>query len=372
MGRGPKSYKDAGVDIHAGDSASRLMFEASKRTWRNREASFGQVRLTHESFSSLRFLSTEQFPGAVFGMNFDGVGTKIEIAERVGDHTTIAYDLFAMVCDDAARTGGEPVAVGSILDFNRVSISVVTQLAHGMVEAARIACVAVINGEIAELGARVSGYGEAAYNWGAAAIWFGRHDRLLTGQEITPGDGIVALRERGLRSNGISLVRAVLATAYGEGWHEEQFGESTLGLAALAPSAIYTPALTRLNGGLSATPAARVHGVAHVTGGGIPGKLGRLLAETGCGATLDQLFPPCELMSHCQSLSRITDEEAYKAWNMGNGLLIITPDVERVVSEVAASGYDAQVAGKVDAEPGIRIRNMAAGAGQTPWLSFRM
>lgn len=349
-----------------------MLFEASRKTWANREGIAGEVFLTSDSFAAQRFIDVRRFADAVVGMNFDGVGTKIEIAERLGDHSTIAFDLVAMVCDDAARFGAEPVLLGSILDFSRISIPVVRQLAAGLVAAAQAARVAVVNGEIAELGSRVAGYTQSSYNWGAGVLWAGRRDRMLSGDAVGPGDAIIAVRERGLRSNGISLVRAACNRAYGDTWHERPLAGSTLGRATLEPSTVYCRLITELTGGLEGAPSARLHGVVHVTGGGVPGKLSRLLsaARPGAGAVLESLHKPPSLMLHCQSLAEISDEEAYQTWNMGNGLLLITPEPDKVLDVAERSGYEAQIAGAITADPGIRIRNEGVGADRTPWLTF--
>jgi phosphoribosylformylglycinamidine cyclo-ligase len=369
--RKPKvTYASAGVDLNKGDDASRIMFEASKMTWPNRRELPGEVSLTFNSFAALRYVETSKFRGAMLGMNVDGVGTKIEVAERMRDHTTIAHDLFAMVCDDAARNGAEPLMVGNILDCSKVSTQVVAQLANGMVQAAKEARVVVVNGEIAELGARVAGFGDTPYNWGAGAVWIARPGRLIAGSQIRRGDTIVSVLEDCFRSNGISLVRKVLREAYGDNWHAQRVGKCEIGRAVLQPSRIYTRLMVALSGGYSGKPTACVHGFVHVTGGGMPGKLSRLLAPTKLGALIDDSFAPCEAMLHCQSLGKIPDEEAYRAWNMGNGLLIVTPDPDNVTRVAAKHGFQAQVAGRIDGSKRIRIRNKGFHAAANEWLTY--
>ena len=224
-------------------------------------------------------------------MNFDGIGTKIEIAERIGKHSTLAFDLFAMVCDDAARDGGEPVLVGSILDFSKLSVDVVRQLAEGMIEAAKIARVAVVNGDTAELGSRVGGFSENAYNWGAAVVWLAHKERIITGFEIEPGQAVVAVKENGFRSNGLSLVRRVLMEQYGPNWHEYNLDDINLG-ESVWKDLCYSPLITSFTGGYSGEPVAKVTGIVHITGGGVPGKLARALLASHNGARLQSLFVP--------------------------------------------------------------------------------
>lgn len=356
------NYKNSGVDIELGDVASKILYEASKQTWENREGKIGAIISPNDDFSGARVIDVSNLPGgSLMCLGFDGVGTKVEIAERMGRHDTVAYDLFAMVCDDAVVRGGEPAVIGSILDLKSLStdnqdhIDLIKQLADGYVKAAKEANVAVLNGEMAELGARISGYGPFNYNWGSGLIWFVRKDRLLTGHEVQVGDKIVALREKGFRSNGFSLARKILVNSYGEQWHKQEFEGKLLGNLVLEPSIIYSKLICELNGGFAGEAKAKIHGVIHVTGGGVPGKLGRVLKINAFGAKLDNLFEPATVMLHLQELGKVEDTEAYRAWNMGQGMLVITPEPEKVIAQAKKHGIDAQVAGKVTAESGIRI-----------------
>ena len=149
------TYLGAGVDIEKGDQASKIFYNASKKTWNNRKGKWGQITMPFAGFSGLRAVDISSLPPQTFiGMNFDTVGTKVEIAELLNKHDTIAFDLFAMVCDDAIVRGGEPALVGSNLEINKIDLGTIEQLAKGYVAAANEAGVAVINGEITELGSR--------------------------------------------------------------------------------------------------------------------------------------------------------------------------------------------------------------------------
>jgi phosphoribosylformylglycinamidine cyclo-ligase len=352
-------YKSSGVNIELGSVASKILYEAAKQTWMNRKGKLGKVVEVFSDFSGLRAINVGGLPPDTYmSMNLDGVGTKIELGERMAKHDTVAFDLFAMVCDDAVVRGAEPVILGSILDVRSLgenNIEFVKQLATGYVLAAQDANVAIINGEIAELGARVSGYGNFNYNWGASVIWFAQKNKLLSGYEIKEGDSLIGLRENGFRSNGLSLVRKVLETAHGREWHAENYFGKKLGEIILAPSKIYTKAIVDLFGGFDSEPQAEIHGVAHITGGGIPEKLGRILKPTNLGAYLDDLFEPCELMQYCQEKGKVTDAEAYKTWNMGQGMIIVTPQPLDVMSVAYNYGIESKVIGVVTKEPGIRI-----------------
>ena len=356
------SYKDSGVDIHLGDKASKILYEASRETWGNRAGRLGEVVTPFDDFTGLRMMEVGKLPeGTVLGIGFDGVGTKIEISERISRHDTIAHDLFAMVCDDAVVRGGEPVVVGTVLDVNSLGngdegfIDFIKQLAEGYVNAAQEARVAVVNGEVAELGVRVNGYGSFNYNWSAGVIWFARKDRMFTGYEIEPDDFLVGLKEEGFRSNGLSLVRRVLAQHHGEHWQFEDKGGAALGELVLRPSSIYTKAVVEMTGGAEGAPRAEVHGVAHITGGGIPGKLGRILKPRQMGAVIDSPFVPGEIVLYCQGAGGVLDEDAYQTWNMGQGMVIVTPEPEPVIKIAQENKIEAKIIGKVKSAPGIEV-----------------
>lgn len=361
------TYQDAGVDVALGDQASRILYEAAKQTWSNRQGRLGEVLVPFDDFSGLRAIDVSGLPaGTLMNIGFDGIGTKVEIAERMNAHRTLAHDLFAMVCDDAVIRGAEPVLLGSILDVNKLAgkddshIPQLQELAEGYVEAASLANVAVVNGELAEMGGRVGGFGEFCYNWGAAVVWFARKDRWITGHKVSPGDAIVGLQETGFRSNGISLVRRSFAQAHGEEWHNVEWEGKPLGTWALEPSKIYSKAVAEMTGGFADEPKAILHAAAHITGGGLPGKLSRALKPSGYGAVLDSLFAPSASMMYCQQCAQISDEEAYRTWHMGQGMVVITPEPESVIEVAASHGVPAQRIGTVQAEPVLQITSRGA------------
>ncbi len=407
-------YKEAGVDNEAKKEASRLLFEAAQRTWENRRGILGEVITPNETFSGVRFTRLTNFTG-ILGACSDGIGTKVEATERLNDGFYLTpNDLVAMVCDDAARDGAEPVLFASVIDFSKLSLEIAKQLASGLVSAAKQAKVAVINGETAELGSRVAGYGsngfldhlvlgyiglnlrddnvksikalanylvetddtkkQAAlaemaepeqkfvqqlekmrrsnYNWNATCVWFAKEGRLINPRGILPKQLVIAVRERGFRSNGLSLARKILEQQYGSNWHDAHL---EFAHRLNVPSTIYTRAIVALTGGYSSEPKANVTGIAHITGGGIPEKLGRLLSVERYGATLFDLFDPPESMSQIQQMGKVTDEEAYRTWNMGQGLLIMTREADKVFAVLRDHDLEVRVAGEITEQPGITL-----------------
>lgn len=379
------------VNIELGDDISRMLYQASLLTHENRP---GLLVEFHPSFSGLRAIPAsylKNLDSTYLNIGFDGVGTKVEVSERLDDHSVVAHDLFAMICDDAVVRGAEPVAVGTILDVRHLgdpddpdsidhARNAVQQLATGYVEAAREAGVVVVNGEVAELGDRVGGYGGHAhnfnYNWGGTVLWFADRDRLLTGQEIQPGDALIGLVERGFRSNGITDVRKALLERYGENWHElviRRFGAVSMGRLVQRPSTIYSRLIMELTGGFDTNkePKAKITGVAHITGGGQPSKLGRMLEPSGLGVVIDDPVEPNPLMLEVQSLRGYSDKKAYGKWNMGVGMIVVAPESEAdtIIDEARAQGKVAKVIGAVIQKSGIKIKNMAA-IQNSKWLNF--
>ena len=367
------------VNIELGDDISKMLYEASKLTHENRP---GLLVEFHESFSGFRAIPgtmLKDIDNLYLNLAFDGVGTKVEIAERLDDHSAVAHDLFAMVCDDAVVRGAESVAIGSILDVRQLNDSehtrnAVKQLGQGYVAAAKAAGVVVVNGEVAELGDRVGGYGDFNYNWGATVLWLAHKERILTGHQIRPGDALVGLAEHGFRSNGITDVRKAMLEKYGPLWHDvivTELGSVSLGRLVQQPSIIYSRFVSELTGGfdIAKEPQAKVTGVAHITGGGQPSKLGRLLEPSGLGVTIDNPIDPPKIMLEAQTIRGFTDDKTYRKWHMGSGMVVVTSEPEKVLAAAEASGVAAKAIGHVTDEPGIRIKNRGA-TQQEEWLTF--
>ena len=345
------TYRDAGVDLEVSERCSRILYEAALKTFANRKGRFGEPVEALGSFSGPVYIP--ELKDAFLLKNSDGVGTKVEIAEKLGKHGTIAFDLLAMVCDDAAAMGAEPFAITNTLNVRELDINVIEQLAQGLVKAAECARVAVVGGELAVLGERIQGL----YIWDADALAVLERSKAFRKETIKPGDRIVGLRERGFRSNGFSLIRKILQEHFGPDWvHAPYSAEKTWGEVTLMPSVIYTPVLVDAVGAYRESPKGQIKGAAHITGGGIPGNLPRCLPP-GLGARV--CVEPLEPMLKLQELGNVDDQEAYRVWNMGVGMLLITND--DMIFEIARRhGVEAQEVGEVIDEPKIVIENRGA------------
>ena len=348
----------AGYSIEDGNAASRNAYSWAKKTFANRTG------LPGESAQDLDggFSNEIRFGSERLGISSDGIGTKIEVAERLNKYDTLGYDLIAMTADDLIAAGFVPTNLSNIIDVNHLDYSVVDELMRGLHDAANFTRIAITGGEIAELGNRIGGWPGAKmnFNWCSTAIGV-LHPRLtqpLSGKTAQAGHAVVALRSPSFRSNGYSLARKTLQKLFGDNWHEAHYDGPdaaqypTWGDAMLAPSLIYAPGVgALLDAGLP------LHGVAHITGGGVADNFQRVL-KNGLGALLDNLFAPLPAMQRLCEVGNIAPETAYLYWNMGTGMLLVTEEASAaaVVASLQASGYEARVAGRLTAEPGVTLR----------------
>ncbi len=344
-------------DARLGDLDRKAVASAAAAAWAERTHAFREG-LAGECDPTLRahFAQATRIDGARIATTTDGIGTKVELAERTGIYDTLAFDLVAMVTDDLAAAGATSLSLTNVLDVDRIDPATVDALMRGLHDAAKVARISVTGGEIAELGPRVGGFGKGMhFNWCATAIGHYPPGRMpLTGADMHAGDVVVALASPGFRSNGFSLLRRILEGAFGPNWHEEKALGSTWGELALTKSVIYAPLVSDL---LDAD--VRLSGAAHITGGGIPNKLGRVLKRTKLGVDLTDPCDVPEAVLEAQKLGNVSDADAYRAWNMGQGFMLVAPESElpAIESACAKHGHTARVAGRLDEIPSIRVRS---------------
>ncbi|PIR48472.1 phosphoribosylformylglycinamidine cyclo-ligase [Candidatus Peregrinibacteria bacterium CG10_big_fil_rev_8_21_14_0_10_55_24] len=349
------SYADSGVNIHQGDRASRMAYAHAASTFASRKGRIGAPVFEEDGFAG--FLDMGDY---YLVQSDDSTGTKIDLAFAMERYDTLGYDLAAMVADDAVCTGAEPISISNTLDVPRIESHVVDGLLKGLARACTEQRIVIPAGEIAE----VPGAVQHAV-WSATVVGIVAKDRVLKPQTIEAGDAVIALRSAVLRSNGFSLARKILTDLYGEAWYREEWKKGTSwGEVLLTPSIIFGDAILRLIGRFGEERAINVKGIAHITGGGIPGKLRRILKPTGTGADLTDLWPPHPAVTDLVSLGKVPTEEAYRTWNMGNGMLVVLPqkEAQRAVELLKKAGREARIAGTITADPMIRI---TAGNGET-------
>ncbi|MDD3965801.1 MAG: AIR synthase-related protein [Candidatus Neomarinimicrobiota bacterium] len=340
----------SGIDIDLGNQCSRNAYSWAKKTFFNRPDGEGNPVLDLEA----AFSNIMNFRGLQIGVSSDGIGSKIEIAERCRIYDTLGYDLVAMCADDLACNGMETVNLSNILDVDYLDPAVVDSLMRGLHDAAAFAHIVVSGGEIAELGERIGGYGEGMhFNWCATGIAILPPDLApVDGRSIVPGDKVIALKSSGFRSNGFSLLRRIMQESFGDEWHRQAYQDKSWGEVLLAPSLIYSPLIAVLR-----RSGYNLKGIAHITGGGLADNFNRVLRISGLGAELSDIFKPQPFMTDVQKLGNISEEQAYRIWNMGNGMLLTVPadEADAVVDLAMEQEYMAKVCGSIREEAGIRI-----------------
>jgi len=345
--------KQSGLDIDLGNLCSKDAFGWAKKTFANRQGKAGGAALQVDgAFSNMHAFGKQRI-----GIASDGIGTKIELAERTHIYNTLGYDLVAMVADDLATAGFEPTNISNIIDVNHLDRDTINELMRGLTAACNFANISISGGEIAELGNRIGGYGDGMnFNWCSTAIGVlpEELEAPFDGTAVEEGQVVLAIQSRGFRSNGFSLIRRIMQTTFGDDWHGQMYDKSTSwGQILLTPSLIYTPLITQL-----IKSKIKLTGVAHITGGGIADNFARVLKASGCGATLSNIHAPLPVMKDVMALGDIAPKDAYLYWNMGNGMLLVADpsavnDIQDLASEM---NYQVKEAGHITNEQKIVLR----------------
>lgn len=333
----PLDYRDAGVDIEAGERASAIAYAHARRTFPFRDGLCGEAVRLDGIFTGL--IDVGPF---YLAMNSDGVGSKSLVARGVGDFRTLGHDLVAMVADDCVCAGAEPVALVNTLDTERIAPDEVDALMQGLEDACRIASVSCVGGEIAELRDQTRDF-----SWSAALIGLLAKDRVLGPHRVKSGHHAVAFLTDNFRSNGYTLLRAVLEQRFGREWTSAPFADRTWGDVALAPSTIFTPLVVALTGGFAAPPLADVAAVAHITGGGLEHNTGRVLPPN-LRVAWSTLPSPPPAMAWLVDNDLVDLAEARRVWNMGIGMVVITSTPDAVAETARQMGVQTCLVGRVE------------------------
>ncbi|MBI4995088.1 phosphoribosylformylglycinamidine cyclo-ligase [Candidatus Peregrinibacteria bacterium] len=343
------TYKQAGVDRNLGDLCSQIAYGAAKKTFLGRAGMIGAPLKMDGGFTGA--LDMGKF---LLVQNEDGVGTKIEVAERMNNFKTLGFDLAAMVADDAVCVGAETIAISNTIDTDCLSLKVVKEMMNGLAKACREQRIVIPGGEIAELRGHVKGY-----TWNASAIGIVEKNKFIKGAEIKSGDEIIGIASPNFRSNGFTLLRAILHKAYGKNWHLKTFRGKRWGDIALEPSVIYHAGILSLIGRFGEKSRVKVKGIAHITGGGLPGNAPRMLSQKGLGILFNRLPAPPPAMLELQKLGRVSDREAYETWNMGIGMALVAENTQKAINLLQKAGLKAEVIGCVIKTPDVIIKNLA-------------
>ena len=323
-----RSYAAAGVDIDLEATAIKSLIR--NLTYRRK----GSPRMTGEVG---HFAGLLDFGDYVLALTTDGVGTKMLVADLMKDWTTVGIDCMAMNVNDLYVMNMEPVAFVDYIATDSLSVEKMAQIGKGLNEGARQANIDIVGGETATLKGLVSGLDLAG-----TCLGIQKKGQVVTGEKILPGDVIIGVSSTGVHSNGLTLARRVV----------EEHADYTarlpngrmLGEELLTPTRIYAESL-------SVCSETAVHGMCHVTGGGLLNF--RRLSRFGFQFT-DPITPP-GIFRWIQETGGIDDNEMYRTFNMGMGYAYIVPKAG--VPAVLANVTGAQVVGTVIQEPGVYLRN---------------
>ncbi|MCZ6762602.1 MAG: phosphoribosylformylglycinamidine cyclo-ligase [Gammaproteobacteria bacterium] len=332
------SYRDAGVDIDAGKRLVELIKPAVARTKRP------EVIAGLGGFGGLFRLPADRYLKPVLVSGTDGVGTKLRLAIDMNRHDTIGIDLVAMCVNDVLVAGAEPLFFLDYYATGKLEPETAATVVEGIAEGCRQAGCALIGGETAEMPGM---YHSDDYDLAGFCVGIVEEDALLDGSRIEPGDVLIGLASSGLHSNGYTLARKVLEISAAD--LESPFKGSTLGLCLLQPTRIYVSAIMNL------LKRQTIHGLAHITGGGLTENLPRIL-PVGCHAVvnLDSWQRP-EIFCWLQDRGGMDDREMLRTFNCGVGMVICLP---------AEKEADAIASLKSDGEHAFRLGCIEKGDGE--------
>jgi phosphoribosylformylglycinamidine cyclo-ligase len=302
-------YKDAGVNIDVADKIVKAIGSKAKTTLTE-----GVLRGVGP-FGAMYRLSSTGLETPVLVSSIDGVGTKLKICSQLGAHEGAGYDIVSHCANDVLAEGAKPLFVLDYIGMSALDPGVVEQVVDGMVRACVECGCALIGGETAELPGT---YPDAEYELVACMLGVVDESKIVDGASIAPGDVAIGLPSSGLHTNGYSLARKVLLELRGFSL-EDRLSElgTTVGAALLAPHRQYVrPVLPLVDAGL-------VKGIAHITGGGLPGNVSRILPEgTGLAVRRGSWETPA-VFKVIQREGEVAEGEMFRTFNMGIGLVLI-------------------------------------------------
>ncbi len=346
MPQKPLTYADAGVSIAAGNALVKAIGPLARSTARpGADAELG-------GFGGLFDLKAAGYRDPLLVAANDGVGTKLKLAIDLGRHDGVGIDLVAMCANDLIVQGAEPLFFLDYFASGKLDAEVAEAVVASIAQGCRQAGCALIGGETAEMPGM---YAPGDYDLAGFCVGAVERAALLDGSRVAAGDAIIGIASSGVHSNGFSLVRRIIAD------REWDLADG-LGEALLEPTRIYVPALLPLvRDGL-------IHGLAHITGGGLVENVPRVL-PAGCHAEIDAVswdYPP--LFARLQQGGNVAPEEMARTFNCGIGMVAIVAagDAEAVISRLAESGEQAMVIGRVEAgQRGCSVRGAAGSWGSS-------
>lgn len=320
----PFSYRDAGVDIDREAEGIRALVGAL--TYRRKGAFTMRGSVGH-------FAGLIDFGDLALALTVDGVGTKMLVADRAKDWSTVGIDCIAMNVNDLYVMNMEPVAFVDYIATDSISLDKMAQIGRGLNEGARQANIDIVGGETATLKNLVLGLDLAGTCLGVQRKW-----QIITGERVVPGDLIIGIPSSGIHSNGLTLARRVVEAH--DAWEERLSNGRTIISELLHPTRIYAEVL----------PVCRdtvISGMCHITGGGLL-NLSRI---SRYGFSIDHPLNPPAIFRWISEAGSVSEREMYRTFNMGMGYAFIAPEAS--LRDVTALIPDARPVGIITEEPGI-------------------
>lgn len=333
-----EAYKEAGVDIAAGNEAVERMKKHVKRTFRP------EVMTDLGGFGGLFGLNKDKYEEPVLVSGTDGVGTKLKIAFAMDKHDTIGVDAVAMCVNDIVVQGAEPLFFLDYLACDKVIPEKIEAIVKGIADGCEQSGCALIGGETAEMPGM---YSEGEYDIAGFTVGIVDKKKIIDGSAIAPGDVVIGLASSGVHSNGFSLVRKLLLEKQGYALTDalDELGGETLGAALLAPTKIYVKSVLKL------IEEVQVKGMAHITGGGFIENIPRMLPANVNVNIEYGTWPILPIFNLMQSKGNISNRDMFTTFNMGIGMVIVVPaaQAEQALALANAQGEQAYRIGTVTA-----------------------
>ncbi len=329
------SYRDAGVDIDAGDAFVDRIKPLAKKTMRE------GVLAGIGGFGAL-FEVPKRYKEPVLVSGTDGVGTKLRLAFEWNRHDTIGQDLVAMSVNDILVQGAEPLFFLDYFACGKLTVDTAATVVGGIAKGCELSGCALIGGETAEMPGM---YPPGEYDLAGFAVGAVEKSKIITGARIVPGDTILAIGSSGAHSNGYSLVRKIIERAGAK--PSDDLGGRPLGDVVMAPTEIYVKPLLKL------ITEVDVKGMAHITGGGLVDNVPRVLPENTQAVLHRDSWQMPELFRWLQMKGGVADAEMVRVFNCGIGMVVIvSPDqADAAIKSLTAQGLKAWTVGEVVERP---------------------
>jgi phosphoribosylformylglycinamidine cyclo-ligase len=331
------TYRDAGVDIDAGDDLVEAIKPIAARTQRP------GVLAGIGGFGAMFQIPPDTYRNPVLVSSTDGVGTKLKLAIELNRHDTIGIDLVGMCVNDVVVQGAEPLFFLDYFATGKLDNAVAKRVISGIGEGCHQAGAALIGGETAEMPGM---YTAGDYDLAGFCVGVVERDKIIDGSAVKPKDVVIGIASSGAHSNGYSLVRRVIEHTRAR--LDEAFSGGTLGDALLAPTRIYVQSLLAL---IRALP---VHACAHITGGGIPGNLPRVLPNGTRAIVHAGAWKRPAVFDWLQRGGNIEDGEMYRTFNCGLGMMVVldASHADAAIALLAQLGETAFRVGSIEAHTG--------------------